>query len=95
MPLTKVEMDALFENLSMLDLTKYPSALDKRPVHFWHGMKDEVVPYKPTRSFMNQFLDNYSDVPERLSFTIDKKLTRRNERCDVRSGGELASHLNE
>lgn len=95
-PLTNEELDVLFESLSMLDLTKYPSALGKRPIHFWHGMKDEVVPYKPAKRFYESILDHYRDVPERISFTTDKGAGHVVSREAMLEAVEkIASHLNE
>ena len=72
-PLTAEEKDSFYENLAMFDITKKPTLLDKRPIHFWHGMKDIVVPYKPTWNFYESIRDDYKDVPHRLSFTADKE----------------------
>lgn len=95
-PLTHKELEALFESLSMLDLTKYPSALGKRPLHFWHGMKDQVVPYEPTRRFYESILEKYEDIPERISFTTDEEaghvVTRE---AMLEAVAKIASHLNE
>ncbi|MCP0887719.1 alpha/beta fold hydrolase [Ligilactobacillus sp. WILCCON 0076] len=48
------------EQLSSLD--KYDLALqsekiNKRPLHFWHGTADEMVPYKLTKEFYDEIKD--------------------------------------
>ena len=63
LPQTAEEKSSLFENLAMLDITKNPAALNKRPIHFWHGKKDIVVPYEPTWNFYQSIKEDYKDSP--------------------------------
>ena len=44
LPLSDYEIEDLIKQLEELDLSKAPEMLQKRPLMFWHGKKDEVVP---------------------------------------------------
>jgi len=95
-PHTEKEKSLLFDDLSMLDLTIYPTLLDKRPIHFWHGKKDVVVPFGPTYKFYESIKADYSDVPDRLSFTVDKEAGHVVSRLAMlEATKKLASYLNE
>lgn len=37
--------------LAPISLAEHPESINKRPVHFWHGTKDELVPYQMTFDF--------------------------------------------
>lgn len=39
------------EQLASIDLSHNPQKIAKRPLHFWHGTADEMVPYQPTKDF--------------------------------------------
>lgn len=96
LPLTAEEKSSLFDSLAMLDITKMPESLNRRPIHFWHGMKDIVVPYEPTWNFYKSIKEDYKDCPERLSFTTDKEAGHVVSRqAMLEATNKLASYLNE
>ena len=68
LPITDEEKKKLFDTLSTFDLTKHPSALNNRPVYFWHGKQDTVVPYEPTHNFYQAVKKDYAAAPERIEF---------------------------
>lgn len=72
LPLTEEEIDGLLQRLSELDLSKQPEKLENRPLMFWHGKKDETVPYKYSRQFYETILPLYEAVPEKLSYITEE-----------------------
>lgn len=72
LPITDVERMQMFDTLRKFDLTLNPSALNGRPVFFWHGVQDNVVPYEPTFNFFNALKKSYVHDPERFQFMTDK-----------------------
>ncbi|MHA6258446.1 serine aminopeptidase domain-containing protein [Sporosarcina sp. CAU 1771] len=73
LPVTEVEKKQLLDNLAQFDLTKKPASLNQRPLYFWHGKSDTVVPYEPTHNFYKSIKEDYSDVPNRLVFVSDEE----------------------
>lgn len=95
-PVSKEEKEQLFEDLAYFDLTKRPSVLNKRPLYFWHGQKDPVVPFAPTYKFYDAVKTDYADVPERLSFVTDRVAAHAVTRSGMLEAVDwFASHLNE
>lgn len=47
-------VDAQVAALEKMDLSQHPERLAGRPVHFWHGLADEIVPPQPTLDFIKQ-----------------------------------------
>ncbi|MEK5040812.1 prolyl oligopeptidase family serine peptidase [Sporosarcina sp. FSL K6-3457] len=71
LPITDEEKQGLLNTLSTFDLANHPSALNNRPVYFWHGKQDTVVPYEPTRNFYEAVKKDYAANPERFVFVSD------------------------
>ncbi|WP_368668738.1 prolyl oligopeptidase family serine peptidase [Sporosarcina sp. 6E9] len=96
LPVTKNEREKLFTDLAVFDITKNQSVLNQRPLFFWHGKNDPVVPYKPTYKFYQAVKADYAAVPDRLSFVTDKYASHAVTRSGMlASVNWLASHLNE
>ena len=96
LPITEEEKHQLFNQLSMFDLTKNPSALNGRPVYFWHGKNDPVVPYAPTYAFYESIKEAYEGQPGRLVFVTDKAAGHAVSRPGMLDAVNwLASQLNE
>lgn len=96
LPVTKNEREKLFTNLAVFDITKDQSVLNQRPLFFWHGKNDPVVPYRPTYKFYEAVKADYVDVPDRLRFVTDKVAAHAVTRSGMlASVNWLASHLNE
>lgn len=95
LPISEEEKDAVFNKLAYFDLTKHPALLDRRPLYFWHGEADQVVPFKPTHTFYEQVKLDYADVSDRLSFTADRSASHSVTRDGMLISVDwFASHLN-
>ena len=92
LPLTEVERKQMFETLSRFDITLKPEALNGRPVFFWHGVQDNVVPYEPTFNFFNAMKKNYVHDPERFQFMTDKKASHAVSRKGMLTSTEFLAH---
>jgi fermentation-respiration switch protein FrsA (DUF1100 family) len=94
LPITDEEKKKLFTTLSTFDLTKHSSLLNKRPVYFWHGKQDSVVPYEPTHNFYKAVKKNYADVPEQIEFVSDDTAGHAVSRTGMLQAADwLAVHL--
>ncbi|KAA0966741.1 prolyl oligopeptidase family serine peptidase [Sporosarcina sp. ANT_H38] len=94
LPVTEEEKKTLFATLSTFDLTKHPAALNNRPVYFWHGKKDSVVPYEPTRNFIEAVKKDYAAVPDRIEFISDGTAGHAVSRSGMLKAADwLAVHL--
>jgi len=72
-PLTDEELQKQISVLHEFDLSKHPEILEKRPILFWHGAKDNMVPYQPTYDYYKKIQTLYANVPDRLEFITDTK----------------------
>lgn len=71
-PLSDKELKEQISALNAYDLSRHPENLKLRPILFWHGVKDNMVPYQPTYDFYKRIEQLYAEVPERLEFITDK-----------------------
>ena len=69
-PLTDEQLNSQFDKLRKYDLSLQPQKLDERPLLFWHGELDEVVPFHYTYEFYNQVKTKYKDK-SRINFIVD------------------------
>lgn len=96
MPVTAEEKEQLFEHLSIFDLSKAPAELKGRPVYFWHGKADPVVPYAPTFAFYEAVKDMYKEHPEHVVFSTDQVASHSVTRSGMLEAVNwMATHLNE
>lgn len=96
LPISEEEKLSLFDNLSIFDLTKNRSSLNKRPVFFWHGKNDTVVPHDQTFNFYEAVKNDYLDVPERILFISDDEAGHAVTRSGLLSAVDwFASYLDE
>ncbi|AND38938.1 alpha/beta fold hydrolase [Cytobacillus oceanisediminis] len=72
-PLSSEELADLLGTLRERDLSLQPEKLGGRPLMFWHGKKDPVVPYSYTYQFYETIQPLYSDSPENLMFISDEQ----------------------
>lgn len=49
--LTKEELDQALDALKPISLNLHPETINGRPVLFWHGTEDQLVPFQPTYDF--------------------------------------------
>ena len=71
LPITDEEKKACFNTLGDIRFDETSCRIEQRPIYFWHGKQDTVVPYKPTYNFYEAVKKDYADVPERIEFVSD------------------------
>ncbi|CEI84566.1 MULTISPECIES: esterase [Oceanobacillus] len=70
-PFTQEDLDDLFEQLAELDLSAHVESLHERPLMFWHGENDKVVPYEQSHSFYQTVKQAYKKK-DHLQFIGEK-----------------------
>lgn len=68
LPMTDEQTQQLQMLLAQFDITNDPKRFNQRPILFWHGHKDETVPFKNTYHFYLQLRSYYEQSPEKLKF---------------------------
>ncbi|MGY0692797.1 esterase [Virgibacillus sp. FSP13] len=61
LPVTDEEIDQLYEELKAYDLSKQPEKLAGRPLLFWHGENDSVVPFDHSYTFYDDVKHQYTN----------------------------------
>lgn len=69
-PLTDDERQNMFDTLASFDATKQMEKLAGKPLFFWHGQKDPVVPFAPTATFIKEFEKAYGN--DNIEFMQEK-----------------------
>nr|WP_276561615.1 prolyl oligopeptidase family serine peptidase [Bacillus sonorensis] len=72
-PVTEEQIARQREELKRFDLSLQPEKLQTRPLLFWHGKQDSVVPFAPARSFYESVLPQYENRPDLLRFIADER----------------------
>lgn len=62
MPLTDEQKVGLLQYLKTFDLENYSEIFSIKPVVFWHGMKDEIVPFHLSYPYYAEHLSNTSSL---------------------------------
>lgn len=83
LPFTEEEKEAIFAHLRKYDLSLQLNVLNGRPLLFWHGKKDPIVPYAPTYRFYESIRPQYEKHPEKLHFITDEKADHKVSREGV------------
>lgn len=66
-----INIDQTIEKLKEISLDLYPERIAGRPVHFWHGIKDESVPFDLTDQFVKT---NANDTyGKNITFTVGEE----------------------
>lgn len=73
LPFKQEEIDELLSKINAYDLSKKPEKLNGRPLLFWHGKKDPIVPFTYTYDFYEKIKPLYQETPEKLQFIVDEK----------------------
>lgn len=73
LPVTQEAIDQLLLKINTYDLSKNPKALNGRPLLFWHGKQDPVVPFTYTYDFYQEIKPLYKNEPGKLQFIVDEK----------------------
>ncbi|MFC6038055.1 prolyl oligopeptidase family serine peptidase [Paenisporosarcina macmurdoensis] len=92
LPISDIERKQMFETLSKFDITLNPSTLNGRPIFFWHGMQDNVVPYEPTFNFFNALKKSYAHDPQRFQFMTDKTASHAVSRKGMLAATDFVAH---
>lgn len=82
-PFSDEELQQQIDSLATYDLSKQSATLAKRPLLFWHGKKDPVVPFQPTYEFYKQIEKDYVDHPDQLQFIVDEQAEHKVSRNGV------------
>ncbi|WP_080874993.1 alpha/beta fold hydrolase [Oceanobacillus timonensis] len=70
-PFTRADLDLLFEKLADIDLSTHMESLKERPLMFWHGENDKVVPFEQSYTFY-QTVQSFYKKEENLQFIGEK-----------------------
>ena len=70
--LSQEQISGLLNQIKQYDLSLQPEKLNKRPLLFWHGKLDPVVPYQSAYDFYEQNRKNYEGIDGMLEFITDE-----------------------
>ncbi|WP_420842723.1 prolyl oligopeptidase family serine peptidase [Fervidibacillus albus] len=73
LPFTDEQVKTELKKIEKYDLSKRPDALQERPLLFWHGKNDPVIPYRHAWDFYHEVKDGYKDHPEKIQFLLDER----------------------
>ncbi|WP_071393875.1 alpha/beta fold hydrolase [Bacillus tuaregi] len=73
LPFNEEQLASLLKKLIELDLSRQPKKLEQRPLLFWHGKQDPIVPFSYTYDFYERIKPLYEENPKKLQFIIDEK----------------------
>lgn len=59
LPVTDEQIEALYDELERTDLSLQPEKLNQRPLLFWHGQNDSVVPFDHSYTFYDEVKNDY------------------------------------
>ncbi|WP_066071063.1 prolyl oligopeptidase family serine peptidase [Neobacillus soli] len=72
-PFTQEQIDEQLSILRDYDLSLNPDKLENRPMLFWHGKKDPMVPFSLTYQFFETVKNDYKEHPDKLKFITDEQ----------------------
>lgn len=70
--LSQEQISSLLNQLKQYDLSLQPEKLNNRPLLFWHGKLDPVVPYQSAYDFYEQNRKNYEGTDGEFEFITDE-----------------------
>lgn len=74
LPITDEERVNMLTTLGQFDGTKKIETFNKRPLFFWHGEQDVMVPFGPTYDFYKKLKTSYgSEAEDKLQFLREKE----------------------
>jgi fermentation-respiration switch protein FrsA (DUF1100 family) len=68
LPFGEAQKEEILKHLAKYDITNTPTRFNQRPVLFWHGHKDDTVPFENTYHFYKELRSNYEQAPDHLKF---------------------------
>lgn len=93
-PLTQSDITKLLNEIRKYDLSLQPEKLQGRPLFFWHGKLDPVVPFDGAYHFYESIRQSYNEYPEKLSFIADAHAGHKVSQEGIRSTAEwFEKHL--
>lgn len=73
LPFTNEQIAEQLTVIRQYDLSLQPEKLENRPILFWHGKKDPVVPYPLTYQFYQDIKNEYEKTQGNIHFITDEK----------------------
>lgn len=70
-PFTEEQIADQLSIIRDYDLSLHPEKLRKRPLLFWHGKNDLLVPYTFASQFFESIKDDYKEIPGKIEFITD------------------------
>ncbi|RFU62169.1 prolyl oligopeptidase family serine peptidase [Peribacillus glennii] len=81
--LSDQEIEKTMSRLAKYDLSLQQEKLAGRPLMFWHGAKDRVVPYRNAWELYEALLPDYKHSNEKLLFMLDERAEHKVSREGV------------
>lgn len=93
LPFTEQQMQYIFAQLKSYDLSAHVETLKERPLLFWHGNKDNVVPYDHSFDFYQEARKLYKNK-ENIHFISEENQSHKVSRHAILSTVEwFRNHL--
>ncbi|WP_422123753.1 prolyl oligopeptidase family serine peptidase [Planococcus sp. X10-3] len=73
LPITPEERANMLATLGQFDGTQKLGSFNERPILFWHGEQDTIVPFGPTYDFYKKLKASYTEGDEKLQFLQEKE----------------------
>ncbi|MCP8615560.1 prolyl oligopeptidase family serine peptidase [Salirhabdus salicampi] len=70
LPITDDEIEKMYAMIGKIDLANHTDKLNNRPILFWHGDEDPVVPFDQAYSFYEEVKETYT-TEENIRFIRD------------------------
>lgn len=83
LPISDAELEEKVESLKNYDLSLQPEKLSGRPLFFWHGMIDKVVPFKLTHEFYKSIQHHYKGNEASLKFISEEEAEHKVTRSGI------------
>ncbi|MRX73480.1 prolyl oligopeptidase family serine peptidase [Bacillus lacus] len=94
LPMTEMEIQEQAASLRKYDLSIHTELLKQRPLLFWHGEKDQVVPIQQATLFYEKVKPAYKKHPENIQFITDPHAEHKVSMEGMFAAAEwLAQHL--
>ncbi|WP_045519779.1 alpha/beta fold hydrolase [Neobacillus niacini] len=94
LPFTDEQIAEQLSVLRQYDLSLQPEKLENRPLLFWHGKRDPVVPYPLTYQCYQSIKDEYEKSPGNIQFITDEQADHKVSREGLKATVEwFEKHL--
>jgi uncharacterized protein len=84
-PFTEKEIEEQLAMLRQYDLSIQPEKIKGKPLLFWHGEKDQTVPYGLAFQFYESYKNTYSSEAQNIHFITDKQADHKVSREGLRA----------